>query len=170
MSINPWEVDSIREFYFLKCPECDFTHKEEKIFQNHAINAHPLSIPFFEKNEFAIEKIGNFDICNKENESNYTLITVKEEFDEPEKDYETSEGTFMTENDMNFIEKVEEIPCDEYSDTGDNNDDFEDISDKLCQKVRGQKGQRSKVWEHFLLNRIEEKVKCVHCSALLSHR
>ena len=168
MSINPWEVDSIREFYFLKCPECDFTHKEENFFQNHAIDSHPLSIPFFEKNEFAMEELGNFDICNKENESKYTLITVKEEVVEPEKDYETSEGTFMTENDL--IEKVEEIPYDEYSDPGDNNDDFEDISDKLGQKVRGQKGERSKVWEHFLLNRTEEKVKCVHCSALLSHR
>ena len=170
MSINPWEVDSIREFYFLKCPECDFTHREEKEFQNHAIDTHPLSIPFFEKNEFAIEKIGNFDTYNKENESKYTLFTVKEEVVEPGNDYETSEGPFMTENDINLIEKVEEIPYDEYSDTGDNNDDFEDISDKLSQNVRGQKGQRSKVWEHFLLNRIEEKVKCVHCSALLSHR
>ena len=160
MSINPWEVDSIREFYFLKCPECNFTHKEEKVFQNHAIDTHPLSIPFFEKNEFAIKEIGNFDNCNKENESKYTLITVKEEVLEPRKDYEISEGTFMTENDINLIEKVEEIPYDEYSDTGENNDDFEDISDK----------SRSKVWEHFLLNRIEEKVKCVHCSALLSHR
>ena len=114
MSINPWDVDSIGEFYFLKCPECEFTHKEEKNFQNHAIDTHPLSIPFFEKNEFAMEKIGNFDICNKENESKYTLITVKEEIDEPEKDYEISEGSFMTENYINLIEKIEEMPYDEY--------------------------------------------------------
>ena len=37
MDINPWQVDNIQEFYILKCPECDFMHKEESDFQNHAV-------------------------------------------------------------------------------------------------------------------------------------
>ena len=47
MDINPWQVDNIQEFYFLKCPECDFMHKEENDFQNHAVGNHPLSVTFF---------------------------------------------------------------------------------------------------------------------------
>merc|ERR1712051_1041847 len=27
---NPWQVKSIQEFYFLKCPECTFDTKEEE--------------------------------------------------------------------------------------------------------------------------------------------
>ena len=31
---NPWNVDSIQDFSFLKCPECPFDAKQEDIFQN----------------------------------------------------------------------------------------------------------------------------------------
>ena len=44
---NPWEVESIQDFYFLRCPECDFDTKGEDDFQNHAYEHHPLSCVFF---------------------------------------------------------------------------------------------------------------------------
>ena len=44
---NPWLVDSIQDFWFLKCPECNFDTKEEYIFQHHAIQNHPQSLPLF---------------------------------------------------------------------------------------------------------------------------
>ena len=44
---NPWLVNSIQAFIFLKCPECIFDTQEEDIFQEHAIERHPLSIVFF---------------------------------------------------------------------------------------------------------------------------
>ena len=47
MDTNPWQVDSIQEFYFLKCPECAFDTKEENYFHEHALQNHPLSIVFF---------------------------------------------------------------------------------------------------------------------------
>jgi hypothetical protein len=49
-SINPWSVDSIQDFYILKCPECDFNTgiKEENSFQYHAVENHPMSFAFFE--------------------------------------------------------------------------------------------------------------------------
>ena len=56
MDINPWQVDNIQEFYFLKCPECDFMHKEENYFQNHAVGNHPLSVTFFSNVDTTIEK------------------------------------------------------------------------------------------------------------------
>ena len=49
MDINPWQVDSIQEFSFLKCPECAFDSKEEDTFENHAIENHPLSYILFVK-------------------------------------------------------------------------------------------------------------------------
>ena len=47
VDINPWQVDSIQAFYFLKCPECAFDTKEENYFHEHALQNHPLSIVFF---------------------------------------------------------------------------------------------------------------------------
>ena len=47
MSTNPWQVDSIQEFTFLNCPECVFYTKQEKYFEDHAIEKHPLSSVFF---------------------------------------------------------------------------------------------------------------------------
>ena len=42
MDQNPWAVESLQSFYFLKCPECDFDTKEENSFENHATENHPL--------------------------------------------------------------------------------------------------------------------------------
>ena len=49
MAQNPWAVDSIKAFYFLKCPECDFDTKEDNLFENHATENHPLSFVLFDK-------------------------------------------------------------------------------------------------------------------------
>ena len=43
MMNNPWQVESMEEFVCLKCPECIFTTKEENVFQDHAVETHPLS-------------------------------------------------------------------------------------------------------------------------------
>ena len=64
MAHNPWEVDSIKAFYFLKCPECDFDTKEENSFENHATENHPLSFVLFDK---------------KYVESDFNTIDIKEE-------------------------------------------------------------------------------------------
>ena len=49
MDQNPWAVESIQAFYFLKCPECDFDTKDENSFENHATESHPLSFVLFDK-------------------------------------------------------------------------------------------------------------------------
>ena len=48
---NPWQVESIEAFYVFKCPECNFDAKEEIMFQNHAVENHPLSGLLFGKAE-----------------------------------------------------------------------------------------------------------------------
>ena len=57
MSFNPWEVDSIQAFSYLKCPECKFDTKKDTLFEKHATKRHPLSYAFFGKNEFIKEEI-----------------------------------------------------------------------------------------------------------------
>ena len=49
MNSNPWQVDSIKAFSFLNCPECVFRTKEEGIFAYHAAKNHPLSSAFYDK-------------------------------------------------------------------------------------------------------------------------
>ena len=44
MNKNPWEVESIMAFYFLKCPECEFDTQKETDFEEHAKENHPLSL------------------------------------------------------------------------------------------------------------------------------
>ena len=46
---NPWNVESLQAFLYLKCPQCVFDTKEKYSFQNHAIENHPLSIVLFGK-------------------------------------------------------------------------------------------------------------------------
>ena len=48
-SDNPWQVDSLHAFWFLKCPECIFDTREENHFQDHALENHPLSFVLFGK-------------------------------------------------------------------------------------------------------------------------
>ena len=33
MAENPWQVESIKAFYYLKCPECQYHTKEENLFE-----------------------------------------------------------------------------------------------------------------------------------------
>ena len=47
MADNPWDVNSMEAFTFLKCPECSFDTKEEDFFQIHAVDNHPLSFVLF---------------------------------------------------------------------------------------------------------------------------
>ena len=47
MNDNPWLVNSLQDFAFLHCPECHFMSKEDKSFQYHATESHPLSYVFF---------------------------------------------------------------------------------------------------------------------------
>ena len=61
MAQNPWAVDSIKAFYFLKCPECDFDTKEENSFETHATKNHPQSFALFVK-KCVVEDFDTVDI------------------------------------------------------------------------------------------------------------
>ena len=61
MDQNPWAVESLQAFYFLKCPECDFNTKEDNLFKNHATENHPLSFVLFDK-KYVEEDFDTIDI------------------------------------------------------------------------------------------------------------
>ena len=59
---NPWNVDNIKAFSFLNCPECSFKIKDENSFQNHAVKNHPLSSVLFDGK---LVKEGNTESVNE---------------------------------------------------------------------------------------------------------
>ena len=77
---NPWLVESIEAFSFLKCPECKFNTKKENYFQVHATENHPLSFVFFGKtlneNDF------NFDQEVKSENGFVTIEDLPENFND----------------------------------------------------------------------------------------
>ena len=72
-TFNPWDVNSIQDFYFLNCPECIFSTKEEYCFQEHALQNHPLSFTLFGKYEkdFETENIGTNNVDDSVGRSNF---------------------------------------------------------------------------------------------------
>ena len=122
MSINPWQVDNIQEFYFLKCPECDFVHKEESDFQNHAVENHPLSVVFFGDSDIKMEEITIIDDFNEENESN---DTVNEELSRTKNDTEDIEIDleFDSINDQRILNNI----CHETNDFQDSEIEISEV-------------------------------------------
>mgnify|MGYP002051256855 CR=1 FL=1 len=76
---NPWQVESIQDFSFLKCPECIFDTKTEDTFRNHATENHPLSLVLFReplKYDPILVKHEIFDLIKNEEES-YDPLTIE---------------------------------------------------------------------------------------------
>ena len=82
MDKNPWAVDSIKDFWFLNCPECDFKGKEENCFLHHANEEHSLSWILLEKS-VEIDPLGNSSMKNASTKFNGSTIK-----NEPMEDFE----------------------------------------------------------------------------------
>ena len=83
LTVNPWQVESIEAFAYLKCPECVFDCKEEVIFQNHAVENHPLSnvlfdveCNFFEKTEVK-QELSDISVVKQEVSEEYESIETE---------------------------------------------------------------------------------------------
>ena len=88
---NPWLVENIETFNFLCCPECVYRSKEKTSFQNHALQNHERSKPFF----LTIENCMKIEI-NEENDS--VSIDIKEEHEYKENDNNSLMQIQNTEN------------------------------------------------------------------------
>ena len=99
MNNNPWLVESIQEFYFLKCPECDFDTQEENSFQDHAVEHHPLSFVFFMKSEPAnINNMLEVSILQEEVDPFENSIGIKQEYHEGGIDYYSEPIKYETDS------------------------------------------------------------------------
>ena len=123
MDQNPWAVESLQAFYFLKCPECDFNTKEDNLFENHATENHPLSFVLFDK-KYVEEDFDSIDIKEEPLSCSDTQISYDHEkssmhdqfpplssitednslLDVPELKKETTDESYMDENDINNSE------------------------------------------------------------------
>ena len=79
MAVNPWQVDSVQAFSFLKCPECTFEIQEEHFFQVHAVENHPLSFVLFVK---TLKEEEEFDPSLIADQFNLDSVGIKEELTE----------------------------------------------------------------------------------------
>ena len=94
---NPWQVESIEAFYFLKCPQCLFFTQKDSSFYHHAVENHPLSLILFGKP--TIEIINPLEILD---------LPVKSET--PENSFEVNENSFeMKENSFEVNESSLEV-------------------------------------------------------------
>ena len=100
MDKNPWAVDSIKDFWFLICPECDFKAKEENCFLHHANEEHSLSWILLEKS-VEIDPLGNSNMkkasCIKFNGS-----TIK---NEPMDDFEIKASELEQDSSNLFVKE-----------------------------------------------------------------
>ena len=79
MAVNPWQVESVQAFSFLKCPECTFEIQEEHFFQVHAVENHPLSFVLFGKKIKEEEFNEHYEIL----EENYQDFSENQDFEDP---------------------------------------------------------------------------------------
>jgi hypothetical protein len=63
---NPWQVESIEAFYFLKCPECMYFTQKDSSFYHHAVENHLLSFAFFGKPDESKELFAQKYILNED--------------------------------------------------------------------------------------------------------
>ena len=114
MNENPWQVESLQDFLYLKCPECSFDAKEEEVFEYHATENHPLSFVFFGKT-FVKEEALDLEEYNLVSENiivtpNFPEITdIKKEFadddDNEEKEKPRWEIFFFSSRSLKTREK-----------------------------------------------------------------
>ena len=109
---NPWQVESIQAFYYLKCPECEFNTIDENMFEDHAIENHPMSLELFGKKSL------------KEREFDYVMIKEEQISDVDEQDnncekYDFIHTDMIDKNNLSNIKKVKKEPLDEQFESKD---------------------------------------------------
>ena len=100
---NPWQVESIQAFYYLKCPECEFDTIEENTFEYHAIENHPMSYELFGKKSVKAEEFDSVMIKEEQ------ISDVDEQDNNCAKfDFHHTESEMVDENDLSDSKVKEE--------------------------------------------------------------
>ena len=135
MSNNPWLVESVLAFSYLKCPECEFDSKEVSSFQDHAVENHPLSFVLFGENTERYDtfismepdcelKESSEDVNFSENSAtkfNFTNVSIKqEELSDSCPEYDKNRNTETNEelSDVSLVVEDEDYEEDANDETG----------------------------------------------------
>ena len=62
MAQNPWNVESVMDFNFFCCPECDFQSRTVDLFEAHALDSHVQSKIFFMKDGDSLQDDGLYGL------------------------------------------------------------------------------------------------------------
>jgi len=146
--MNPWLVESVHSFLYLKCPECvfDTKYENEEIFQYHALDNHPWSNVLFGDTV----KVDPISIENQ------ILKSIKiENHDE----YETYDYRYNSEitPEISISNPVSELKV-EFSKEGDENKVFVKEGQYTAQEKEQLKGSGFNKLEHlFNFQALEKK-------------
>ena len=102
---NPWQVDSIEAFVCLKCPECYFTSKQENLFQDHAVQCHPLSHVLFGMIKLECDANKEKQRYDQKYFKNYLHVNSSKQSDVFRDSTETFLNKIVSDDDQNVEEK-----------------------------------------------------------------
>ena len=94
LKFNPWAVQSLNDFNFYCCPECDLKSHNKQDFVNHAFKSHPEGAP-------ALYQIKDQTILGLNFPIKQDSVQVKSEI--------------KNEIEINFTENIHEIDNEVYS-------------------------------------------------------
>ena len=147
-----WKVETVEEFKFYCCPECDYKCKEHSSFQNHVIEKHSKSsINLFHENEIvkSEHENNNSDVENNPLPIDVTIHVKDEpyepEIDEPEMDHfdeEICENDAVIKSERISYKRKSKLMLHSYNDDEDFDDSKEDI-DKQSLKILEKKKKYS---------------------------
>ena len=163
--MNPWLVESVHSFLYLKCPECVFSTKyeNEEMFQYHALEIHPLSNVLFGD----MVKVDPIAIENQ------ILDSIKIENCDEYEEYDNSYNNEITPE-ISFSKPVLELKV-EFSKEGDENNVFVKDEHYTAQEKEQLKGSGFNKLEHlYSFQALEKKhgpfkrenghIHCSYCS------
>ena len=124
----PWNVESLEDFLYYCCPECNARNQSREDFLNHALDQHPTSKNYLTeikvKKEFHDTRnyhdsgVANLAISVTEHEKEDLLMKIKEENINPDEYY-----------DENFMEDEIQDDYDEMAEFKDENEDEDYVNE-----------------------------------------
>ena len=110
---NPWNVETLNEFLYYCCPECNEKDRSKDVFLEHALQEHPDSKDFLGKfkvkQELSEYEIGESGLCDVKKE--YKHLEVECEIQE-DVDVKIQDYNYMDEEDhLNYDDDVLKYEC-----------------------------------------------------------
>ena len=131
----PWNVESLEDFLYYCCPECNVRNQSREDFLNHALDQHPTSknylIEIKIKKEFHDDPGVNLAISViTEDHHEKDMLDIKQEILNEEEEY-YGEETFMEEDEVHDADhemdefKDEKEEDEDYENEDENDEDYE---------------------------------------------